>query len=579
MQDSDQKQRIHRLMEKRGIGKETDLYRKILNMNGDESPYNNATKNKANFNKMVSGERSFKEEYIVPLEKILGTSYAYIKEGGREDFIPTGIRYTAYVDEESEYAALDSGNKSGGGNPLLACDEYENDLLDYIIQYNSLNGIRYLVKKDYLKLFYDGKRYENFIANRGLEKTEQVTDLVVRTDDVDIFDSYADVWTRFPSFTGEDRLGVLKQESVLSEIAGSDKIWKSMLVEKMIPLPSVNRGLETELPDGMFCSLLLKPMLEYLLLHEKDYSEKTKELLEFAIRYNRKCVSYFNENFGRVPGPVFLDDEGFIKDNCTKYGSLVVYELGDTPDVDNETSSLMEKLNTDINSFSFASRPLIGGFSGHSARIVDGMVVKKATDNSIEYDALDFFGKCGVSFVPKLLKTKDGLDYFTYFKGNTYSYVRRMDWPLIEQVVKSLKELNERSKQKLEGKVYVHGDLFQSNVVFDADNQLTGIIDWDHCHIGEEYEDLVYVMWTWINLGDQNKLGDDSFLLVKKCLEVYGADEALKEDWADKMVSVMEGKLCEMEYGDSDYERVFYWVRGSEAWVEFYRNRIKEEIG
>lgn len=48
--------------------------------------------------------------------------------------------------------------------------------------------------------------------------------------------------------------------------------------------------------------------------------------------------------------------------------------------------------------------------------------------------------------------------------------------------------------------MFVHGDLCPVNLLFDADEQLVGVVDWEDSHMGDQLEDLAWTEWlvrTW----------------------------------------------------------------------------------
>ena len=102
------KQNIDHYMQLKGIKKYTHLLADVarqLGIGGEES-YFFAEKEKANFSKMLKGERPLKYEFIVPLEKIFGVSLARMLDENaykcpvEKENVPynQGIRYYAYLD-------------------------------------------------------------------------------------------------------------------------------------------------------------------------------------------------------------------------------------------------------------------------------------------------------------------------------------------------------------------------------------------------------------------------------------------------------------------------------------------------
>ena len=130
----------------------------------------------------------------------------------------------------------------------------------------------------------------------------------------------------------------------------------------------------------------------------------------------------------------------------------------------------------------------------------------------------------------------------------------------------------------LNGKVYVHGDLGTQNVVFN-NGEIVGIIDWDNTFIGEEYDDFIYVFWTWANVGNLQRNDDKMFYLLKVMITAYQPDENFKHNLADKILQRMEQKLKNTPINSNTYQRIYDWVKWSEKWVEKYSDKISVEIG
>ena len=76
-----------------------------------QKAYDFANQEKANFSKMLKGQRPLKYEFIIPLEKIFGVSLARMKDPDSyklpldKDNIPysKGFRYYAYLDDPELY--------------------------------------------------------------------------------------------------------------------------------------------------------------------------------------------------------------------------------------------------------------------------------------------------------------------------------------------------------------------------------------------------------------------------------------------------------------------------------------------
>ena len=142
-----QKERIRKLMKIQGIENDNQLLAKIhryLKERNSCSDY--VENNKGNFSKMISGERNFPQKYIVAIEKILKTTILYIIEGEEEkskEFKHEGLAFTAFKNNYDDYSKLDRIENINSRSILFGVDEYGKKILDYIIMYDSVEGIRY----------------------------------------------------------------------------------------------------------------------------------------------------------------------------------------------------------------------------------------------------------------------------------------------------------------------------------------------------------------------------------------------------------------------------------------------------
>ena len=107
------KNNIDHYMKLKGIKMYSHLLHAIalqLGIKGQDA-YDFANREKANFSKMLKGERPLKYEYIIPLEKIFGVSLARLMEEDSyklpvdKEMVPfiKGFRYYAYVDDMELY--------------------------------------------------------------------------------------------------------------------------------------------------------------------------------------------------------------------------------------------------------------------------------------------------------------------------------------------------------------------------------------------------------------------------------------------------------------------------------------------
>lgn len=120
------------------------------------------------------------------------------------------------------------------------------------------------------------------------------------------------------------------------------------------------------------------------------------------------------------------------------------------------------------------------------------------------------------------------------------------------------------------------------NVVFDDKGKLKAIIDWENCKIGEEYEDLIYIIWTWSNIGELDRKHEQLLDYFEKIIKYYNPNDKVRKNFVDKMKEVMDSKQQEAKYiygrGSKEYIRIYEWVEWSKIWVRFNRDIITKIV-
>ena len=126
--------------------------------------------------------------------------------------------------------------------------------------------------------------------------------------------------------------------------------------------------------------------------------------------------------------------------------------------------------------------------------------------------------------------------------------------------------------------VLCHNDLSPCNTVFKNDTPVA-VIDWDSVSIGERWQDLTYILWQWINIGNHKRNEIDIFGQLIKAIDSYGADTETRSGFADKLLWRMDKVFTEMPKANYQHERTKEWVEFSKKWVIENKEQITEIIG
>lgn len=342
----------------------------------------------------------------------------------------------------------------------------------------------------------------------------------------------------------------------------------------VLPISPINQ-VSCKEGNGYF----VNPLLSHLLNEHIDcfmgHEGLLLHILWDATKTNKKVIDELHKH---ELIDLSLLTNGVLKDGGDIIGSLYTCNIDKPIDFSSDAKHTIEELNQQINEVKFNQKVLTGGYSKKEQKLKDGKLYKKASHNQIEYEFLNKMREIGFKQVPVYYGQEDGFDVFSYIEGNTRLFVSDSPMEEIRQVVETLRKIHDLTRNPQDGTVIVHGDLSPMNTVF-KDGLLQGVIDWDGCAYGQDYEDFVYVFWTWANVGDPLRNDEHLFEVLLKMLRWYGASDSFKEGFYQKLMETMENRLKDKEPLDEDYERIRGWVRYSETWVVLYRERIKREIG
>ena len=304
------KNNIDHYMKLKGIKMYSHLLVKIaleLGIKRQEA-YKFADKEKSNFSKMLKGERPLKYDFIIPLEKIFGISLARLlyadayKLPVEKENVPfnKGFRYYAYLDEPELYKnEFDVLLANDGKSILTQTDEFGKTFLDYVVEYHSVNGVRYLHNEYGIKLKWYHNQFE-FRKDKGItwihfENCIEFARLVASMNDVelfnDIFDSYNMFFTN-GHYATEDC--IFCQGDYLEIMLDNDDLFRSIFEIKPYELKLGNCGRRKRQVDSItyyFINPIINNCLRYALNHLEKYKRRAIELLKFGINHNRRIAS------------------------------------------------------------------------------------------------------------------------------------------------------------------------------------------------------------------------------------------------------------------------------------------------
>ena len=542
----------------------------------DYNKYEHYEKNKGNYSKALSGERSFKEKEIIAMEELLSTSFLDLLTNEHKMFVNKGIRYLGYTDDLERAKSVDSNLLEE-----LKYDEYDKTLLDYVLEYKAKKIFRFLIEEDILKAFANYTSFTFFNGsittgdnNKIIEK--EIIKFLFELNDKSVLDKLfknnelykLPIDTKGSLFNFDFFEELLKHEDLVISLINEDPQIYSFKETNTRSTDSERKGIYVNRLIGILLS-------DYITLF-KDNEKLLIKILNKAIQVNELVINYINENKLVVSD---FTKEGFIKNGNMVIASAYVINIKEDLYFSDECKLLIEKLNLHNDELSLLNKTFQDGLSNSGVVIKNGQVIKKSSKNFHEYDFLNFMESKHYQKVPIYFETINNHDYFSFIEGQRRSFPAKCNEEEIKEIVVVLKEMHGLEKGLFEdGQVYVHGNLSPQNIIY-KENKLVGIIERDNCYVGEPYLDFIYVFWTWSNIGSYYRDNEHLFDLLLKMIEAYNPDERFRVNFANNIIDVMEEKLRKTDVKNKDYEKVFQWVKRSQCWVELYRNKITEFIG
>ena len=341
------KNNIDHYMELKGIKMYSHLLVDIAHELGikRQEVYKFVDKEKSNFSKMLKGERPLKYDFIIPLEKIFGISLARLlyedayKLPVEKENVPfnKGFRYYTYLDDPKLYKDEFDVLLANDGKSILAqSDEFGKTFLDYVVEYHSVNGVRYLHDEYGIKLKWYHNHFE-FKKDKGVtwvnfENCIEFARLVASMKDVELFNDIYDSYNMF--FTNGHYATencIFCQGDYLEIMLDDDDLFHSTFEIKPYELKLGNIGRRKRKVDSItYYSInpIINNCLRYALNHLEKYKHRAIELLKFGIDHNRRIASEitFDEYY-------ICDELGGLKsfrdENCYDIVIFVDVEVND----------------------------------------------------------------------------------------------------------------------------------------------------------------------------------------------------------------------------------------------------------
>ena len=354
---TDLEKNINHYMEIKGIKMYTHLLVAVAHELGikGQKAYDFANREKANFSKMLKGERPLKYEFIIPLEKIFGVSLARMMDPDSyklpldKDNIPysKGFRYYAFLDDVELYKKeLDTLLTKSGEGVLTQTDEFGKTFLDYVVEYNSINGIRFLRDTYHLKLRFWNNQFDTepkgmfWVHDKGIELAR----IVANSGDVKLFTDIYDPYYEFAMCGYYLRDSIFTQDDYFEIIMDHEELYKTIFEIKKYEYELTRHQKKVLGKDTQtFSSInpIINGCLRYALKHLDKYRDRAVEILKFGIAHNQSVISGLEDRIEHY----MVDEIGGLKNWNKNYEIADVVIIADVKNIqDKEINDLIDKL-------------------------------------------------------------------------------------------------------------------------------------------------------------------------------------------------------------------------------------------
>ena len=333
-------------------------YTALLKLIGTELGYKEKTlydfpkSAKGNFSKMLKGERPLNTDYIIPLEKIFGVSLARMLEPDKfnyqldkeEVIFIKGLRYYAYKDDPNLYEneLIKLYNKEE--KPIItSCDEFGKYFLDYVVEYNSTNAIKFLHKTYNIKL----KWYHNLFETNNRDKTSMsfsntiyLARMIANMNDPELFFDIYDTYNMFIT-NRHYANGIYDKEEFINIILDSNLLFESLFKPKKYEFKLTEIMKKSFNQDTLIIESInpiTNNCLKYALNNLDKYKEQAIKILKYGIDNNLDVfVKVDNTKYCRPK-----DELGGMWDQNNNFYGYIIFTSEITKD--DEINQLINKL-------------------------------------------------------------------------------------------------------------------------------------------------------------------------------------------------------------------------------------------
>lgn len=493
--------RINKELRIRGW-KQTDLLKKIITFQypnySKSQKYAELLVRKGNFSTALKpkSNRSITKEELYIISKILYLPLEYLWFGDekKSDFIPSGARYVAFQDSESEYRTYIGSLEHE--DMIQYDDEFGFNLFEYMGQYESINGFKlfaecYHLNFDYVNYhelaYVNGEGFKQFCCNEEKSKTlcANILSTLVKNKDKKTFKaiffdncSIRRFWDEY-SHNKEKRLF---NDDFLKTLLQNELFFELILFFNEIDLNCFDKRYGKG-EKRIVVEPMIYEALSFALENEKEYENQLIKMLRFALEYNKAQFEFINNYF---------------EENTNEYGDVRVNEYAPRSLISSRNIPMGNIFRIKEQSENNVINDLINKIEQLAFNMTHiknpqektNEEIKVSTpDNSLFIEMHEKANEQKATFVPTVTYLNKEFTHFKYYESQIVNFENPKH---IELIIDCLEKVQSLVTQK-SNKVLVHGNL-NGSIIMCSKGEIIGLAGWQKCHYGSKYEDRAEIL-------------------------------------------------------------------------------------
>lgn len=210
----------------------------------------------------------------------------------------------------------------------------------------------------------------------------------------------------------------------------------------------------------------------------------------------------------------------------------------------------------------------------------DGYVVKEFKNKNFVYlEILNKLNKMGFWFIPKFKKIDPNFIMYEFIDGKPYKREQKIKKSNIKLLAQMLRAITDVLLEGENNVYYAHGDINPTNLVFNNDDELIGIVDWDSIHVTDNLnEDLFHTMWTCLNISNFKKSIKKKLKMIKLFLKKYGYEVKGESDKiVNNFYKVLEQERKKIESNNNlENNDKLEKINQTIEYIKFYEEEISK---